>query len=31
MTGADGHTVEALPHERLHEILKRYNRLAEVK
>ena len=31
MTGADGHTVEALPHDRLHEILKRYNRLAEVK
>src|ERR1700683_5217978 len=31
MTGADGHTVEALPHDRLHEILKRYNRLAEGK
>jgi len=31
MTGADGHTVEALPHERLREVLKKYNRLAEVK
>jgi D-aminopeptidase len=29
LTGADGHTVEALPHERLREVLKRYNRLAE--
>jgi D-aminopeptidase len=31
MTGVDGHTVEALPHGRLREILKKYNRLAEVK
>jgi D-aminopeptidase len=31
MTGADGHTVEALPHERLREVLKKYNRLVEVK
>lgn len=29
MTGADGHTVEALPHDRLREVLKKYNRLAE--
>jgi L-aminopeptidase/D-esterase-like protein len=27
MTGADGHRVIALPHERLREILKKYNRL----
>jgi len=27
MTGADGNTVYALPHERLREILKKYNRL----
>jgi len=27
MTGADGHTVEALPHDRLREVLKKYNRL----
>jgi len=27
MTGADGHTVEALPHERLREALRKYNRL----
>ena len=31
MTGPDGHTVEALPHDRLREVLKKYNRLAEVK
>jgi D-aminopeptidase len=31
MTGVDGHTVEALPHDRLREILKKYNRLADVK
>jgi D-aminopeptidase len=31
MTGADGHTVEALPHDRLREILQKYNRLAETK
>ena len=31
MTGADGHTVEALPHDRLREVLKKYNRLAETK
>jgi D-aminopeptidase len=31
MTGPDGHTVEALPHDRLPEVLKKYNRLAEVK
>jgi D-aminopeptidase len=29
MTGADGHTVEALPHDKLREVLKKYNRLAE--
>ncbi len=29
MTGADGHTVEALPHDRLREVLRKYNRLAE--
>jgi D-aminopeptidase len=29
MTGADGHTVEALPHDRLREVLKKYNRLSE--
>ncbi|MFZ0886703.1 MAG: P1 family peptidase [Candidatus Acidiferrales bacterium] len=29
MTGADGHRVEALPHDRLREVLKKYNRLAE--
>jgi L-aminopeptidase/D-esterase-like protein len=27
MTGVDGHTVTALPHERLREVLKKYNRL----
>jgi D-aminopeptidase len=31
MTGADGHTVEALPHDRLQEVLKKYNRLVEAK
>jgi D-aminopeptidase len=31
MTGADGHTVEAMPHDRLREVLKKYNRLAEPK
>ena len=28
MTGRDGHEVKALPHERLREILKKYNRLS---
>ncbi len=28
MTGIDGHRAEALPHERLREVLKKYNRLA---
>ena len=31
MTGPEGHTVEALPHDRLREVLKKYSRLAEVK
>jgi L-aminopeptidase/D-esterase-like protein len=31
MTGYDGNTAYALPHDRLREILKKYNRLAEVK
>jgi L-aminopeptidase/D-esterase-like protein len=31
MTGADGHEVEALPHDKLREALKKYNRLADVK
>ena len=31
MTGADGHTVEALPHDRLRDVLKKYNRLVEAK
>ena len=31
MTGADGHSVEALPHDRLREVLKKYNRLLEAK
>jgi D-aminopeptidase len=30
MTGADNHTVIALPHDRLREVLRRYNRLVEV-
>jgi L-aminopeptidase/D-esterase-like protein len=29
MTGVDGHTVIALPHDRLREVLKKYNRLAK--
>jgi D-aminopeptidase len=29
MKGADGHTVESLPHDKLREVLKKYNRLAE--
>ncbi|MGB6629597.1 MAG: P1 family peptidase [Terriglobales bacterium] len=29
MTGIDGHTVIALPHDRLREVLKKYNRLEE--
>jgi D-aminopeptidase len=29
MTGADGVTVQALPHDRLREILRYYGRLAE--
>ncbi|MFZ0480815.1 MAG: P1 family peptidase [Terriglobales bacterium] len=29
MTGIDGHTAIALPHERLREVLKKYNRLAK--
>ena len=29
MTGRDSHRVEALPHERLRELLKKYNRLQE--
>jgi L-aminopeptidase/D-esterase-like protein len=28
MTGVKGHTVIALPHDRLRELLKRYNRIA---
>jgi len=31
MTGANGHTVEALPHDRLREVLKKYNRMVEAK
>jgi D-aminopeptidase len=31
MTGVDGHTVEALPHDKLREVLKKYNRLADTK
>ena len=27
MTGVDGHAATALPHERLREVLKKYNRL----
>jgi D-aminopeptidase len=30
MTGINGYTVEALPHDRLREVLKKYNRLAAV-
>lgn len=29
MTGADGHTVTALPHDRLRQVLKKYNRLTK--
>ena len=29
MTGADGRTVEALPHDRLRELLRRHGRLSE--
>ena len=29
MTGYDGHTVYALPHDKLREVLKKYNRLAK--
>ena len=28
MIGRDGHTVSGLPHDRLREVLKKYNRLA---
>jgi L-aminopeptidase/D-esterase-like protein len=31
MTGINGVTYEAIPHERLRQVLKRYNRLAEAK
>jgi D-aminopeptidase len=31
MTGADGHAVDALPHDRLREVLKKYNRLVDTK
>jgi len=31
MTGIDNHTVVALPHDRLREVLKKYNRLIETK
>ncbi len=31
MTGINGHTVEALPHDRLCEVLRKYNRLTAVK
>ena len=31
MTGVDGHTVEALPHDKLREVLTKYNRLSAVK
>lgn len=29
MTGADNHTVEAIPHEKLQEVLRKYNRLIQ--
>jgi D-aminopeptidase len=29
MTGVDGHTVQGLPHDKLREVLKKYNRLAK--
>jgi L-aminopeptidase/D-esterase-like protein len=31
MTGIDNHKVIALPHDRLREVMKKYNRLAETK
>jgi L-aminopeptidase/D-esterase-like protein len=31
MTGVDGRKVVALPHDRLREVLRKYNRLAEVR
>jgi L-aminopeptidase/D-esterase-like protein len=31
MTGVDGHTVEALPHDKLREVLTKYNRLSAVR
>jgi D-aminopeptidase len=31
MTGADNHRVEALPHDKLREVLKKYNRLVDTK
>jgi D-aminopeptidase len=31
MTGADGHVVQALPHDQLRAVLKKYNRLAEMR
>jgi L-aminopeptidase/D-esterase-like protein len=31
MTGINGHTVEELPHDRLREVLKKYNRIVTVK
>jgi D-aminopeptidase len=31
MTGINDHRVEALPHDKLREVLKEYNRLAETK
>lgn len=31
MTGRDGHTTPSLPHDRVRELLKKYNRLAEAK
>jgi hypothetical protein len=31
MTGRDGHKVVALPHDRLKEVMKKYQRLAETR
>ncbi len=31
MTGVDGHKVIALPHDRLKQVMKKYNRFAEPK
>jgi hypothetical protein len=31
MTGANGRTITAIPHDRLRDVLKKYNRLVEVK